>query len=73
MLLALDVNVVAIAEIIAFAAASYVDKAMHCLAIAEGLADVSLGFFQGNISGDDQFDVKVLGIFDFFLCHVVHL
>jgi ribosome-associated protein len=71
MLLALNVDVIAIAEVIAFATASHVDKAVHGVALAEGTADVALGFFQGNLSGDDQLDVEILRILDFFLCHIV--
>ena len=70
MLLALDVDVVAITEIIAFAAASYVDEAVYGFAFAERLADVAFGFFHGNLSRDDQFDVEVLRVLYFFL--VVH-
>jgi ribosome-associated protein len=71
MLLALDVDVVAIAKVIAFATASYVDKTVHGLALAECLTDVALGFFHGNLSGDNQLDIEVLWILDFFLCHVL--
>ena len=73
MLLAFDVDVVAIADVVAFAAASHVDEAVHGLALAEGPADVALGFFHGNLSGDDQLDVEVLGLVDFFLCHNLRL
>ena len=69
MLLAFDVDVVAIAEVIAFATASYVDEAVHGLALAEGMADVSLGFFHRNLSRDNQLDVEVLRVDDFFLRH----
>ena len=73
MFLALDVNIVAIAEVIAFATASYIDKTVYSLALAEGLADVSLGFFHRDLGGDNQLDVEVLWILDFFLCHVLPL
>lgn len=71
MLLALDVDVVAIAEVIAFATASYVDETVHCLALAEGLADVLFGLVQRNLGSDNQFDVEVLRVEDLFLgvCH----
>ena len=62
MLLALDVDVVAITEVIAFAAASYVDEAVHGFAFAEGLADALLGFLDGNLGRDDQLDVEVLRV-----------
>ena len=71
MLLALDVDVVAITEVIALAAASDVDEAVHGFRFSEGFADVLLGFFLRNLSRDDQLDVEVLGILDFFLCHVL--
>jgi hypothetical protein len=70
MLLAFDVDVVAIAEVIAFATASYVDEAVHRLALAQGLTDIALGILQGNLSSDYQFDVEVLRVVDFFLCHI---
>ena len=70
MLFAFDVDVIAIAEVIAFAAASYVDKTVHRPALTECLADVALGFFHGNFGGDDQLDVEVLWILDFFVCSV---
>jgi len=59
----------AIADVVAFAAASHVDEAVHGLTLAECPADVALGFFHGNLSGDDQLDVEVLWIVDFFFCH----
>ena len=70
MFLALDVDIVAIAEVVAFATASYVDEAVHRLALAQGLTDIALGFLHGNLSSDDQFDVEVLRVVDFFLCHI---
>ena len=71
MFLAFDVDVVAIAEVIAFATASYVDETMHRLALAEGLADVLFGLVQRNFGSDNQFDVEVLRIDEFVLlrCH----
>jgi hypothetical protein len=72
MLLALNVNVVAITEVIAFATASYVDKTMHRLAFRQGLADVSFGLLVGDFGGDNQFDVKVLGV-DELLLSVRHV
>ena len=69
MLLALDVDVVAITEVIAFAAASYVDEAVHCLALTEGLADALLGFLDGDFGRDDQLDVEVLWVGYFFVAH----
>ena len=53
MLLALDVDVVAVAEVIAFPTASYVDETMHRPALAEGLADVLFGFVQRNLGSDN--------------------
>ena len=70
MLLALDVDVVAITEVVALAAASYVDEAVHGAALAKRLADVTLGFFHGDFGGNDQLDVEVLGIVDFSVCSV---
>ena len=49
MIFALYVDVVAIAEVIAFAAAPDVDEAVYGLAIAEGLADALFGFFHRNL------------------------
>ena len=69
MLLAIEVDVVAIAEVIAFAAASYVDKTVHRLALAEGLADVSFGFLHRNLSRNNQLDVKVLWVYYLFVTH----
>ena len=71
MLLVLDVDVIAIAEVVAFAAASDVDEAVHGFRFSECFADVLLGFFLRDVSRDDQLDVEVLGILDFFLCHVL--
>ena len=71
MLLALDVDVIAITKVIAFAAASYVDEAMHRLALIEGLADIAFGFFHGNLSRDDQLDVEVLRVAYLFVGHGV--
>ena len=70
MLLALNVDIVAIAEVIAFATASYIDKTMNGLAFAEGMTDVPFGFFHRNLSGNDQLDVEILWVVDFFLCHI---
>ena len=67
MRLAFDVDVVAIAEVIAFAAASYVDETMHRLALRQGTADVPFGFLHGNLGGDNQLDVKVLRVLYFLL------
>ena len=67
MLFALDVDVVAIAEVIAFAATPDFDETMHGLALTEGLTDVPLGFFHRNLSGDDELDVEVLRVDDFVL------
>ena len=67
--LALNVDVVAIAEVIAFATASYVDKTMHRLTLAEGLADISFGFFHRNLGGDNQLDIEVLWVYHFFVAH----
>lgn len=72
MLLALNVDVVAITEVIAFATASYVDETMHRLAFRQGLADVPLGLLVGDFGGDNQFDVKVLRV-DELLLSVRHV
>ena len=71
MLLALDVDVVTIAEVIAFPTASYADKAMHNLALAEGLADVGLALVNRYAGRHDDFDVEVLRVVDLFsgVCH----
>ena len=62
MFLALDVDVVAIAEVITFATASYVDETMHSSALTEGLTDVLFGLIQRNLGSDDQLDVEVLRV-----------
>ena len=49
MLFALYVDVVAIAEVIAFATAPDVDETVHGLALAEGTTNVLLGFFHRNL------------------------
>ena len=67
--LAFNVNVVAITEVVAFATASYVDEAVHRLALAEGLADVALGFLQRNLCSDNQLDVEVLRVSYLFVVH----
>jgi hypothetical protein len=69
MFFAFNVDVVAIAEVIAFATAPDVDETMNGLTLAERLADVALGFFHGNLSGDDQLDVEVLRVGYFFVVH----
>jgi hypothetical protein len=69
----LDVDIVTIAIVIALAAASHVDETMHRLTLVKSFADVALGFFYGNLGINDQFDVEILGIVDFFLCHNLHL
>jgi len=69
MLLALDVDVIAVAEVVAFATASYVDEAVHGFRFSECFADALLGFFLRDVSCDDQLDVEILWILDFFLCH----
>ena len=71
MRLAFNVDVVAIAEVIAFPTASYVDETMHRLALAEGLADVLFGLVQRNFSSDNQLDVEVLRVDELVLlrCH----
>ena len=68
MLLAFNVDVVAITEVIAFATASYVDETMHRPTFRQGLADVPLGFLGGNFGGDNQLNVEVLRKLDFFFC-----
>ena len=68
--LAFDVDVVAITEVVAFAAASHIDETVYGLAFRQGLADVSLGFFDRNLCRDNQFDVEVLRVLYLFL--VVH-
>jgi hypothetical protein len=40
---------------------------MHGLALAEGVADISLGFFHCNLSRDNQLDIEVLRVDDFVL------
>ena len=67
MRLALDVDVVAIAEVIAFATASYVDETMYRPALAEGFADVFLGLLNGDFGSNDQLDVEVLRVVYFVL------
>ena len=67
MFLALYVDVVAIAEVIAFVTASHVDKAVNGLAFIESMADVLLGLFLRNLSSDNQLDVKVLRVLYFLL------
>lgn len=69
MVFAFDVDVIAIAKVIAFATASHVDEAVHRLALAEGLADVALGFFHRDLGSDNQLDVEVLRIGYFFVAH----
>ena len=71
MLFALNVDIVAIAEVIAFATAPYVDKAMHGFRFGKCFADVLLGFFLRDFGGDDQLNVEVLRILDSFFCHVL--
>ena len=71
MLLAFDVYVIAIADVIAFAAASHVDETVNGLTLAERLADVALGFFHSDLSGDDQLDVEVLWVGYFVVVHEV--
>ena len=70
MFLALDVDVVAIAEVVALAAASHVDETVDGFAFRQGLADAPLGFLNRDFSGDNQFDVEVLRVLYFLL--VVH-
>ena len=71
MFLALNVDIVAITEVIAFATASYVDETVYRLALAEGLTDVLFGLVQRNLGSDNQLDVEVLGVEDLFpsVCH----
>lgn len=69
MFLAFNVDVVAIAEVIAFATASYIDETVHCPTLAEGFADIAFGFFRGNLGRDDQLDVKVLWVDYFSFAH----
>ena len=71
MFFALYVDVVAIAEVIAFAAAPDVDETVNGLTLAERLADVALGFFHSDLSGDDQLDVEVLWVGYFVVVHEV--
>ena len=71
MFLALDVDIVAIAKVIAFATAPYIDKTVHGFRFGKCFTDVSLGFFHRNLGGDNQLDIEVLWILDFFLCHVL--
>ena len=71
MLFALDVDIVAIAEVIAFATASYVNEAMYGFRFGKCFADVLLGFFLRDFGGNNQLNVEVLRILDFFLCHVL--
>jgi hypothetical protein len=68
MFFALNVDVVAITEVIAFATAPDVDETVNGLTLAERLADVALGFFHSDLSGDDQFDVEVLWV-GYFVAH----
>jgi hypothetical protein len=69
MLLAFNVDVVAIAEVIAFATASYIDETVYRPTLAEGFADIAFGFFRGNLGSDDQLDVKVLRVDYFSFAH----
>lgn len=71
MLLAFDVDVVAIAEVISFSTASYVDETVYGPALAEDFADVLFGLVQRNLGSDDQFDIEVLRVDELFLgvCH----
>lgn len=68
MLLAFHINIVCVAEVFAFGAASEADETVYGLAFAQGTADAELGLVNGNLCQDDEADVEVLGIDDFLGC-----
>lgn len=67
MLLAVDVDIVGVGDVIALGTASYVDEAVDGLALAKSVTDALLGVFNRDVRRHDKLDVEILGVDDLLL------